>query len=202
MPCEIVTNTLKLENLVNQLSGAPPEAVNYEKFCDLVRQVSLTREFIEHYLSFDDSDFRRALILQTWSLTVYVIGWQPGQTSGMHHHGNSLDAIYVVEGEMTHRLLLPEECQAEQVPYETHPAQDKDKGVVEKITAGGFTFVNRRHGHQITNLSDKKLVTLHFRFGVAPEDDRWTENPNKDDPNRRIFRWEHLEQCRVTLPSL
>lgn len=194
--CEVVINTLKLENLVNQLGCEPPMKINYSKFCELVKQVNLTREFIEQYLAFDNNDFRRTLILQTWSLTVYVIGWEPGQTSGIHHHGNSLDAIYVAEGEMTHLLLSPEECQEEQVPYESHPAQESDKGRIEKIRAGNFTFVDRRHGHQIKNLSDQKLVTLHFRFGVAPEDDRWLEN----NTNIRIFHWEHPEQCRITLP--
>ncbi|MGB3614678.1 MAG: XRE family transcriptional regulator [Elainellaceae cyanobacterium] len=200
MSCEVVSNTLRLENLINQLSSVPPEEIDYKRFCELVKQVGLTSEFIEGYLSFDETDFRRALVLQAWSLTVYVIGWHPGQTSGMHHHGNSLDAIYIVEGEMSHRLLSPEECYKEQVPYEHHPAQENNTGLVEKVTAGNFAFVDRRHGHQITNLSGKKLVTLHFRFGLAPEDDRWAEDPNKKHPNRRVFRWKHLEQCMVTLP--
>ena len=197
---DVVVNTLKLENLVNQLCCNPPEDINYEKFCELVKQVVLSREFIEQYISFDNKSFKRTLILKTWALTVYVIGWRPEQTSGMHHHGNSFDAIYVVEGEMNHRLLSPEECHREQIPYENYPLEENNKGRVETVTEGNFTFVNCRHGHQITNLTNKKLVTLIFRFGVSPEDERWDIQPREKNPSRQILRWGYFDQGQVVLP--
>ncbi|MFM7787313.1 MAG: hypothetical protein ACKO90_03805, partial [Microcystis panniformis] len=49
----------------------------------------------------------RNLIAKSESLTVYAIGWLPGQSTDIHHHGYDLDAILVLEGRLTHWLWEP-----------------------------------------------------------------------------------------------
>lgn len=191
--CEIVINTLILQNLSIQLSYVLPNQITFEKFCELLRKVRLSDDFLNRYICFnDDKRFSRKLILQTIYLSVYVIGWEPGQESWMHHHGNSLDAIWVIEGEMTHWLLPPEECKNENIPFEGYALGQKNLGSAEKFSMGDWVFIDRRYAHQIANLSDKKLATLHFRFGAPPDDDNWETSEKQP-----VIIWHQMEQYQV-----
>jgi len=195
--CEFVINTIILKHLINQLSCSPPNEIQYHKFCELVQKVQLSREFLDRYITFEDKDYTRKLILQTWSLTVYVIGWRPGQEVLMHHHGNALDAIQVIEGEMTHWSLSEEECEKAKIPFEGCPAAKRYDGPADgTYSAGKFVFINRRYAHQIANLSKHQhLVTLHFRFGAPPDDDKWSTK--KDE---FMFVWNQTNQCQMRKP--
>lgn len=196
--CETIVNGLILRNLIMQLGSNPPNDISYQRFCHLVKQVHLSQAFLDKYVSFSREDFRRRLILQTWHLTVYVIGWQPGQIVPMHHHGNSLDAIRIIKGEMTHWQLSPEECEAQKIPFEGCTSQEEYSGPSKTYKSGELITINRRYAHQIANQSQQELVTLHFRFGAPPDDDHW-DQPNAD--SQLVFVWNQEEQCQMKMPS-
>lgn len=196
--CETIVNGLILQNLIMQLGSNPPNDISYDRFCHLVEQVQLSPDFLDKYVSFSRQDFCRRLILQTWYLTVYVIGWQPGQIVPMHHHGNSLDAIRVIKGEMIHWQLSPEECETQKIPFEGCTSQEEYSGPSTIYTAGDLITINRRHAHQIANRSQQELVTLHFRFGAPPDDDHW-DQPSAD--SQLVFVWNQEEQCQMKMPS-
>ncbi|MDZ8139018.1 MAG: XRE family transcriptional regulator [Nostoc sp. DedQUE04] len=183
--CEKIINALILYNLIIQLSYVLPNQITLEKFCEISKKVRLSHEFLSKDICFNEQHFSRKLILQTRYLSVYVIGWEPSQESPMHHHGNSLDAILILEGEMTHWLLPPEECKSENVPsenvpFEAYPSGQKFSGKAEKFTVGDWVFIDRHYAHQIANSSAKRLATLHVRFGAPPDDDKW--EPSEDQP--------------------
>jgi transcriptional regulator with XRE-family HTH domain/mannose-6-phosphate isomerase-like protein (cupin superfamily) len=190
--CEIVLNTLILQNLSIQLSYVLPNQITFEKFCELLRKVKLSHDFLSRYICFNDKHFSRKLILQTKYLSVYVIGWEPEQESWMHHHGNSLDAILILEGEMTHWLLSPEKCENENIPFEGYASGQKFSGKAEKFLVGDWVFIDRRYAHQIANSSEKRLATLHIRFGAPPDDDNW--ETTGDQP---VIIWHQMEQYQV-----
>jgi transcriptional regulator with XRE-family HTH domain/mannose-6-phosphate isomerase-like protein (cupin superfamily) len=193
---EIVVNTLKLENLNMQLNQSLPNKVNLKYLSDLLQKIELSHEFLNRYISFDKNNFSRKLIIQTRYLSIYAIGWEPTQFSQMHHHGNSLDAICVIEGEMTHWLLSPEDCEKDKVPFEGCKLGEKYLGGnSEYLSEGKWIFIDRRYAHQIENSSNKRLFTLHVRFGAPPDDDKWAGNQEKP-----VIIWNQMEQYQV-MPS-
>jgi transcriptional regulator with XRE-family HTH domain len=192
--CEMVVNTLILQDLNIRLNQTLPNQVTFEKFRDSLKNLELSREFLNRYSSFDNKKFSRKLILQTRYLCVYAIGWEPNQISLMHHHGNSLDAIWVIEGKMTHWSLSPKQCEEEKVPFEGCTLDYKYSGKVKPITSseGSWVFIDRRNAHQIENSSKTRLFTLHIRFGAPPDDDKWVET--EEEP---VIIWHQTEQYQV-----
>jgi len=188
--CEVVINTLVLQNLSMQLSSIPPTQVTLEKFRELVKATKLSPDFLSRYISFNENHLSRKLILQTRYLCVYVIGWKPDQISFLHHHGNSLDAIRVIKGKMNHWVLSPKEYVA---PFEGCATAQKYTGSPPDVgSEGKLVFVDRRYSHQIENSSRENLVTLNIRFGAPPDDDYW--EPTKEQP---MVIWHQPEEYQV-----
>lgn len=197
--CESVVNALVLKNLLIQLGRKLPNQVDYEAFCSLIEQSKLSPEFLRQYASFSEDQFRRNLILQARHLTVYVIGWMPGQIVPIHHHGNSLDAIRVVEGEMSHWVLSPEECVEERILFEGCTSGKIYDGKPPQVySAGDLVFIDRLHPHQIANRStNDRLVTEHFRYGSPPDDENWEKEIFED---QILFAWSQEEPCYICMP--
>ncbi|GJD22646.1 hypothetical protein RIVM261_076020 [Rivularia sp. IAM M-261] len=193
--CEIVCNALVLQNLHKQLSYSLGKGeFSFEKFCSLIIQTNLTRKFLSRYISFNDKDYSRKLVLQTSYLCVYVISWEPGQSSGMHHHGSFLDAIWVIEGEIEHWLFSPEECEKNNIPFETPSVRTKYPGESQIFSEGDWIFIDRLHAHQLENSSGKRLATLHIRFGTPPDDDKWESPTHEEEP---LIIWYQMEQYQL-----
>lgn len=184
---ESVINSLLLSNFIRRLESNPPTQIDAQTFLKLVNSVDLTREFINKYVGFSEETFSRKLIIRTWSLTLYVISWEPGQRVDMHHHGNALDAIRVIQGEMAHWLIAPEDRE-EEIPFEGGQSTERCHGEPQLFSDGEVALVDRRYGHQIANLSDERLITLHVRFGLPPEDDHW-----RSTADELKFVWEQIE---------
>lgn len=186
-----VINSFIISSLIRKIEAIPPKKVDVTLLHNLVKDVCLTDKFIERYVEFTGKDYHRQLICRTWSLAVYVISWNPGQQSWMHHHGHSLDAIKVIRGKMTHWLVSPEDIDG-YVPFEDF--QDRDKktcdGPSEVFSEGDIVVIDRCQGHQVANRSDEELVTLHFRFGHPPEDDHWRSTNDTE-----MFVWNQTEGC-------
>lgn len=197
MDCEAVANTLMLQNLLNQLSCVPPDDITFQGFRDFLEPVHLTSTFIERSAVFDEECYQRRHILQTHPLSVYVIGWKPGQIAGMHHHGNALDAIQVVSGEMAYWTLTPEESEKRKVPFEGGAIATQDTSEPQAILkAGERVFVDRCHAHQIANLSNEDLITIHFRVGMPPKDNNWSPSTKGE---QHSLRWKQVDECILTL---
>lgn len=185
---EAVINSFMLSSLVRKIESTHPQEMNIQIFSDLIKEINLSPDFINRYVEFDGAKYKRQLIFSTWSLTVYVISWMPGQESWAHHHGHALDAIKVIRGEMTH-WHLKMGVQEDDIPFESF-ARKRYEGPSEIFTDGDIVLVDRRCGHQVGNLSTDRLVTLHFRFGHPPEDDFWRATNDTE-----MFVWNQTEGC-------
>lgn len=186
---EAITNSFMLSGLIRQVESVPPHSVDVDTFYNWVRKIHLDESFINRYVSFDNQLYKRQLVCRTWSLVVYVISWMPGQESWVHHHGYALDAIQVIRGQMTHWLVPPKHWE-ERVPFEGFDHPRRHEGPSEVFTKGEVVAIDRRHGHQIANLSNEPLVTLHFRFGHPPEDKHWRSTNDTE-----MFVWNQTEGC-------
>ncbi len=187
--CEAIVNSFILSSLIRKIEAIPPQRIDLNLLKSLIEGVNLTDEFINRYVAFSDQQFNRQLIIQTWSLAVYVISWQPGQESWMHHHGYALDAIKVIRGQMEHWFVPPDDDN-ELIPFEASRRGKRYEGPSETYSAGDIVLIDRRQGHQISNSSDEELVTLHFRFGYPPEDNHWRSTNDTE-----MFVWNQTEGC-------
>lgn len=187
--CEVIVNGFILSNFVRRIETLPPKKVTIDLLHDFVSDVNLTEDFINRYVKFDDRDYKRQLIFQTRSLAVYVISWKPGQESWLHHHGYALDAIKVIRGKMTHWLVSLDQLNGF-IPFEYFQDQKRYEGPSDTFSTGDIIVIDRGKGHQIANLSNTNLVTLHFRFGYPPEDDHWRSTTDTE-----MFVWNQTERC-------
>jgi mannose-6-phosphate isomerase-like protein (cupin superfamily) len=186
---EAIANSFMLSSLIRQVESVPPHSVDVDTFHHWVEQIALDESFLNRYVLFDDQFYKRQLVCRTWSLVVYVISWMPGQEVGVHHHGHALDAIQVIQGDMTHWLVPPDHWE-ENVPFEGFESSRRHEGPSEIFKAGDVIAIDRRHGHQIANRSDQPLVTLHFRFGHPPEDKHWRSTNDTE-----MLIWNQTEGC-------
>lgn len=195
--CDWLMNCLMLKKLVHELNPVHPTQTSLEQFKRVVEQVKLDDFFIEEKMNLDMGEpdtYQRILIMQTWSLTVYIINWGKDGICGLHHHGDSLDAIYVVKGVMQHGTVND----YKEIPYGDDGLEkkniiwNKDEKIrnedIEIIPAGQFAFVDRRQGHQIRSQSDQNLLTVHFRFGVAPDDNKWVPGQDREQ-DETLSEW-------------
>lgn len=193
---EAVISSLIFSNLIRKIEIFQPSQVKAHQFSKLVEEVEMSDDFLNKYVEFSSSEYIRKLVFRTWSLVVYVISWSPGQESLMHHHGTALDAIKVVRGTMTHWQLPPDEW-PDDFPFEKSDDLLRYDGPYQTFSAGEVALIDRRHAHQIANLSDEPLVTLHFRFGQVPDDSHWRSTADTE-----IFVWNQVEGCFDLQPQL
>ena len=161
--------------LINEIQINSNRKINICDFQELVKSIKFSQSFIEPCIEFSNEKFCRNLIFQTSLFSIYVIGWLPSQFSNIHHHGNELDAILVNEGQATHIVFYDDKKEISKNTY-----SNKD-----------IVFVDRHQTHQIGNSSKQKLVTVHFRYGSAPQDNHWTTN--EYTKSMRTF-WNDIER--------
>ena len=161
-----------LRDLTHMFEQQEVGNISMGTFRDTIENISLKWNFVEKYISFGE-DFARTLIHQESNWMVYLVCWRPGQCSPLHQHGEeTLDAIYVCRGTLSHRLLEPIQYLSEEQKI---AEEAKLKEQSQQFIAGDRVFVNRCQYHQLGNLSDEDLVTLHFRVGTPPDDKNWVE---------------------------
>lgn len=194
---DIIVDSIQLQYLSKKLKLKPANEISIDDFKTVVSKINLSDKFMDRKVDFSDENYVRNLIFEDGHLIVYIIGWKKNQIVNIHHHGNSLDAIKVIKGEMMHWLLTPEECDKKNILPEGSKSSTKYNGN-EKIMhrAGEFVFVDRRWGHQILNESEQDLVTLIFRFGAPPDDENW--QPRKSDKINAL-KWEQVEELAINL---
>ncbi len=196
-------NYLILQSFSQKLSNesANPNKITLEKFKKLIKKLDyleLADVFINRYKDIPKDDYSRKLIFQKDYLCVYMITWKKNHLVKLHHHGYSLDAIKVIDGEMTHWKVSLEQYQERMksyqkvdnspipIPFESFEQAEKYDGESEVFRKDdGWIFIDRRWGHQIENQSNDILITLHVRFGAPPDDDKWSEDEEKITTNQQ-----------------
>ena len=191
-----LVSSLSIHNLAYKLMQVPSHQVKFEDFKKLIDKTKLQPEFLKPYKSFNPKHFSRQAIFQTTNLTIYMIGWQPGQCTDIHHHGQSLDAIRVYQGEMTHCLVNQEHCQT---------SEDIFAASGKVFTKNQLVCIDRKKYHAIANKSAEILLTLHFRFGAPPDsEENWKTSPDecKSEATWSLSNSQsNKEECRLLMPT-
>jgi transcriptional regulator with XRE-family HTH domain/mannose-6-phosphate isomerase-like protein (cupin superfamily) len=197
--CGVIINTLVLQDLSVKFGGPFAHQTKFDDFCRIIAHIQLVREDLKHPVHFSPDKFTRIHIHSRGHVIIYMIGWEDQQISSLHHHGNSLDAIFVIEGEMTHWVMTKPEAEIAAtkeglaLSYESASQKEYQGGCGKQIIRSGqWVFIDRHHYHQIKNTSGKRLLTLHFRLGAPPEDEHWME-----DNDRKAITWKEVVQYSI-----
>ena len=109
---------------------------------------------VKPYIHFTENRYARNLIQKTPDYEALVLCWRPGQRSPIHDHGNSLCAVYMLEGTVS----------ADN--YRRTSSGHLRPDYSEDLGPGGVLTIQTTEIHQVSNLHDSAaLISLHFYLG-------------------------------------
>jgi predicted metal-dependent enzyme (double-stranded beta helix superfamily) len=73
---------------------------------DIVAGLARAEELWRPHVAHDPDDRVRRRLLATPAYEVWLLGWTPGQSVGLHDHGDANGAFVVVDGELTETSLV------------------------------------------------------------------------------------------------
>lgn len=150
-----------VEDFILKAKGISPLEMTLEKFVGLAQEIDFTDDFLAEHIKFGDLDRSLTMICSTAFGSIYSIAWKPGQKCHAHFHDNSLGAICVLEGELTHYLC--------QIPSHDNSGAYRHL-TTDKIQVGGWIGVDLNQMHELANESRDNVITLHFRFFKYPNE--------------------------------
>lgn len=98
---------------------------------------------------FDPSTYVRVPLFRTEEFEVRLLCWSPGQSSALHGHGGSACAFRVLQGEATELRLHGEQT---------------------RLLRGDVAVAADDGIHQVSNLGDQPLISLHLYAPPLPVD--------------------------------
>ena len=108
----------------------------------LARAEDLWRPHVHH----DARERARIRLLATPAYEVWLLGWTPGQSVGLHDHGGSNAAFFVVDGTLSETTV---------------PDRLTRRLVTRDIPAGHVGVVRAGQVHDVANRSRKLATSIH-----------------------------------------
>src|SRR5438094_1902212 len=143
-------------NLVNTIEELKKTAKEL-RLPDLRRLISNLKPEpaeIEPHIQFSDERYARNLVYKNNDFECLVLCWRPGQRSPIHDHGQSICAVYPVEGKLcadNYRKTANGHIRAD---------------YAEDFGPGSVLTIQTTEIHQVSNLEDAaNLISLHFYLG-------------------------------------
>jgi len=125
--------------------AAPLPALRLELdvLADIVGGLARAEELWRPHVAHDPSERVRRRLLATPAYEVWLLGWTPGQSVGLHDHGDANGAFVVVDGELTETTVVA--------------------GVAEHdvLRAGEFGRVPLGVRHDVANRSRRDATSIH-----------------------------------------
>ena len=144
---------MNLESAIQELKHKAKEM----KLPDLRRFISglkPERWEIDQYIQFTDDRYARNLVCKTEDFECLLLCWLPGQRSPIHDHGDSICAVYTVDG-----ILCADN-------YRKTATGHIRADYSEDFRPGSVLSIQTTEIHQVSNLQDSRnLLSLHFYLG-------------------------------------
>jgi predicted metal-dependent enzyme (double-stranded beta helix superfamily) len=130
-------------SLLNPARPADSLTLDVALLADIVEGLAAADGLWRRHVTHDAAERVRLRLLATPAYEVWLLGWAPGQSVGMHDHGDANGAFVVVDGELVERTLT--ECR---VVTET-----RHTGAVGRIPRGAV--------HDVANRSPRLATSIH-----------------------------------------
>jgi len=141
--------TLSLGGFITEMARLRPAGPTQDALAGLIHDLVLSHELIEGHVCFQQDAYARNLVCRAASFELLVLSWRPGQQTTIHDHDGALNAIRVHRGRLTSRLY-------------TRGGEAGARLLGEQeLAPGALTSVGEDEAHQLLNLSDRDLVTVH-----------------------------------------
>lgn len=133
------------------LAGASPSATTDARLdtatlSDIVHGLAVAEDLWRPFVLHDADERARVRLLATPAYEVWLLGWTPGQSVGLHDHGGANAAFIVVDGTLT----------------ETSAPERGRRTLVDRpIPAGSAGTVAAGHLHDISNRSNALATSIH-----------------------------------------
>jgi hypothetical protein len=83
----------------------PPAPLDVDVLVDIIDGLARAEPLWRPHVAHDPDDRVRLRLLATPAYEVWLLGWAPGQSVGLHDHGDANGAFVVVDGELTETSL-------------------------------------------------------------------------------------------------
>ncbi len=139
---------LAIEDLMVLMAQVSPLRLELAHLQDWMSRLHLPDSLLRAHTRFSSDSYCRSLICRTHRFDLLLLGWQPGQSSTIHDHTDSLNVTQVYRGQLTARLFGS-------APQLALQQQDQ-------LESGDLATVDRQQIHQLANTATQPLVTLHL----------------------------------------
>src|SRR5262245_48001928 len=142
----------------------------------LVSNLKPERREIERYISFNEKRYARNLVYKDAAFECLVLCWRPGQRSPIHDHGNSLCAVYTMDGTLSADNYLK--------TANGHIRADFS----EDFKPNSVLTIQTTEIHQVSNLQDSSdLISIHFYAGPLENSFQYSVIEPKYEPYLRTY---------------
>ncbi len=112
-------------------------------------QINIDLGDIKPYISFSAKDYERNLIVANDNCELYICCWKPNQGSHVHDHRDALCGFMVLQGTATETVFM------------MNPTLLAEPMIALELTPEMSSVRERGEIHQIQNLHDEDLITMH-----------------------------------------
>src|SRR3954465_9853459 len=87
------------------LTAPPPSRLELDVLVDMVTGLARAESLWRPHVAHDRHERVRRRLLATPLYEVWLLGWTPGQSVGLHDHGDANGAFVVVDGQLVETAL-------------------------------------------------------------------------------------------------
>lgn len=141
-----------IDDFIAEIVQLPASQLQLAHLQDWVARLDLKDDLFRRHMSFCSQGYQRKLLCRTSRFEMLILCWQPGQSSTVHDHADSLNVTRVYRGVLTSRKFGSSVSLTGRellTPQAEHLQKDE------------LTAVDSYSIHQLANTSDENLVTLH-----------------------------------------
>ncbi len=116
---------------------------------DIVGGLAEAEELWRPHVTHDHNERTRVRLLATSAYEVWLLGWTPGQSVGLHDHGGANGAFVVVDGTLTETVAAD-------------PSNRNDRTLAQRVLAVGEAGqVAAGQVHDVANRSSRLATSIH-----------------------------------------
>jgi mannose-6-phosphate isomerase-like protein (cupin superfamily) len=124
----------------------PGPRLDTTTLADIVHGLAIAEDLWRPHVLHNPDERARVRLLATPAYEVWLLGWTPGQSVGLHDHGGANAAFFVVDGTLT----------------ETVAVDRTSRTLVDRsIPAGSGGAVPAGHLHDVANRSSTLATSIH-----------------------------------------